>query len=107
MSAELAARLVVLREWFGLTQAEVAEKVGMPLETYADCEQTGSRMWKGRGSVELLLAICDATGVSSDWLLSGTGCYYGAPPSPTPVFRAELRLVTGAQPRRNAPRNCP
>ncbi len=51
----------VLREWRGLTQAELARRAGLHRVQVHDIE-TG----KSRGSVDTLMAIADALGVALD-----------------------------------------
>lgn len=60
----LAGRLKMLRLEFGLTQAEIATKLGISQQTYSNFEKGNGRL-----DVEVLKNVCDLYGVSSDYIL--------------------------------------
>ena len=72
--SELADRLKVARSSAGLTQADMADRAGVTRQTIVAYE-------KGEGvSVAYVIALCEAAGVSADWLLMGKGTMaYDAP----------------------------
>ncbi len=60
----LAGRLKTLRMEFGLTQAELAAKLGLSQQTYSNFEKGNGRL-----DVGVLKKVCDLYGVSSDYIL--------------------------------------
>lgn len=60
----LGARIRIMRQFFGLTQAELAARTGLPKATIASYE-TGRRVASGKN----LIALSRTLGVSTDWLL--------------------------------------
>ena len=60
----LGARIRIMRQFFGLTQAELAARTGLPKATIASYE-TGKRAASGKN----LIALSRTLGVSTDWLL--------------------------------------
>ena len=95
----MRAPLVFLRQWLGLSQAEMASKLGMTARAYRAYER-GHPKWKDSS---FNLRVSAATNVSIDWLWIG-GCWEG-PPSRVPLtvagapMRPVLRVVAGPEAR--------
>lgn len=66
MPEEIGERLYATRTALGLTQAEIAERLGLSQPTYALYE-TGKRMLPPRWAV----AVADGFNVTTDWLYRG------------------------------------
>ena len=77
--AEVAGRLVLLREHLGLSQREMAFRLGMTHRAYATWEEPTGRRQRPR-TVAFLNALDRVTGVSIAWLL-------GSLPSDVPLGR--------------------
>jgi len=80
--AEISARLVVLREWLGLSQDEMAGRLGMPVRVYREWERPGRRQWRSLMQPPAS-RISAVTGVSLHWLCCGE--YPDQPPSDVPL----------------------
>ena len=65
-SSDFGARLRQARESAGLTQTELAKRVGMAQSSLADAERAGH-------SVRKLAEIAKVTGVKAEWIASGMG----------------------------------
>lgn len=82
-------RLKIVRTDAGLSQKELAEKLGMPLRTYGSYER-GERDI----STAILLNICKALNVSSDYLLGrDDGSNKQLPNAPVPNEQFQLDNV--------------
>ena len=62
----IAERLIASRKAIGLKQAEYAERAGIPNNTYNQYEQA-----KGRPSLDFAYKLCDAYGLTLDWIYNG------------------------------------
>ena len=96
---EMGTRLVFLRQWLDLSQAEMATKLGMTVRAYRAYER-GHPNWK---DWSFTTRVSAATNVSIDWLWIGG--YWGGPPSRVPLtvsgapMRPVLRVVSGREAR--------
>ena len=96
---EMGTRLVFLRQWLDLSQAEMATKLGMTVRAYRAYER-GHPKWIDSSFTTRVSA---ATNVSTDWLWIGG--YWGGPPSRMPLtvaggpMRPVLRVVSGREAR--------
>jgi len=79
-ATEISARLVLLRTWLGLTEPEMAHRLGMPIRSYQEWERPGRRKFRSKMP---LMKVSEATGVSADWLARGTD--HEGRPSTDPV----------------------
>ena len=99
---EMSTRLVLLRQWLGLSQAEMAARVGMTVRAYREYER-GHRKWK---DLSFTIRVSATTNVAIDWLRFGD--WWGEPPSRAPIavdgapMRPVLRVVRGLG--RNSPK---
>ena len=66
--AELGERVKAIREHYGLSQTQLAQKINRTPGFISDIE-TG----KSRVSEQTIKAICLFSGVNKEWLVSGTG----------------------------------
>ena len=62
--ADLASRMIWLRKEAGMSQTEFADRVGFKRTTVTNIE-TGRHQLTPHG----IITVCNAFGVSSDWLL--------------------------------------
>ena len=63
---EIAARLRVTRQAFGMGQYDFADRAGIAGNTYNQYEQA-----KKRPTIENALALCRAYGLTLDWVYAG------------------------------------
>jgi transcriptional regulator with XRE-family HTH domain len=68
---DVTARLVILCRWLGLSENEMAARLGMAAATYRQWERRGGRQWR---SIKPLKKVADAIGVSAAWLAYGPSC---------------------------------
>ncbi len=66
---EIYERLKILRQEFGLTQAEMGEKLGISRDVYANIENNRLR----KPAEPLYRLICEKFNVNEEWLRNGTG----------------------------------
>jgi transcriptional regulator with XRE-family HTH domain len=87
--AEIGRRQAEARKLLGLTQAEMADKIGVPMRTISDNER-GVSVAGGR----VLAAYCDL-GIRSDWLLTGGGKPFS--PDAPPYIRDMIEAADDGQ----------
>jgi len=80
----MSARLVVLRQWLGLSPHEMAARLGMAPRTYREWERPGGRKWR-RVNQSPLVKIHAATGVCLNWFICGD---HGDHPPDVPIARS-------------------
>ena len=91
---QVSARLGLLRKWLGLSEQEMADRLGITVHAYRDYE-LGRSKWN---DVAFALRLADATNVSVDWMWCGG--YWDGPASRIPLaidgrpMRPVLRVVS-------------
>jgi len=91
---QITGRLVLVRQWLGLSQAGMATRLGISVRAYREYE-LGRRKWK---SMAFSLRVSGATNVSIDWRCFGG--YWGRPLSRVPLavdgrpMRPVLRVMS-------------
>jgi len=91
---DISARLLLLRQWLGLSQQEMAARLGLSVRAYREYER-GRRKWH---DTLFILRVSAATKVSIDWMWRGH--YPGRPKSRVPFdthgrpMRPVLRVVS-------------
>ncbi len=68
LRSDIGVRLAHIRETLALSQAELAEKIGVSARSYQNYEQ-GKREFP----TSLVYELCSSLGVNSHWLLTGKG----------------------------------
>lgn len=84
----IGKRLVALRAQMGLTQAQLAETVGVALRTYVASEAEERAMDAGE------MAVLAGMGVNLTWLLTGHGSMMIGEPSTTPAENDPVLVAT-------------
>lgn len=82
--SKTAVRLKTLRAEYGMTQAEVARRLGISQQTYSKYENTDASI-----DSEVLRKLCALYGVSADYLLAIDPAPAGAGPSEQLAVREE------------------